>query len=143
MGEIIPSNININNPLSVITQVEYINWEQADVNWDSFTGDEVYSSYLYEAFGIESPPPFFVLWDHAVILTIAFPSGYDYQDQQTGRKECKKKIKIIFMIDDLTKIIEKEKDNQVKVEFKDKVENILTEKLGHKVILENVQIIHG
>jgi hypothetical protein len=39
MGEITPVNININNPLAVITQVELINWEQADVNWDSFFGD--------------------------------------------------------------------------------------------------------
>jgi hypothetical protein len=46
------------------------------------------------------------------------------------------------MIDDLTKVIEKEKNNLVKAEFKDKVENILTEKLGQKVVLENVQIIH-
>jgi len=143
MGEITPTNININNPLGVITQVELINWEQADVNWDSFYGDNAYASYLYEAFNLEIPPPFAVLWDHAVILTIAFPSDYDYQDQQSGRKKRKKKIKLIFMIDDLTKVIEKEKNNQVKTEFKDKVENILTEKIGQKIILENVQIIHG
>jgi len=143
MGEITPVNININNPLAVITQVELINWEQADVNWDSFFGDNAYASYLYEAFSIEIPPPFTVLWDHAVILTVAFPSDYDYQTQQGERKKHKKKIKIIFMIDDLTKVIEKEKNNQVKTEFKDKVENILTEKIGQKIILENVQIIHG
>ncbi len=143
MGEITPTNININNPLGVITQVELINWEQADVNWDSFYGDNAYASYLYEAFNLEIPSPFAVLWDHAVILTIAFPSDYDYQDQQSGRKKRKKKIKLIFMIDDLTKVIEKEKNNQVKTEFKDKVENILTEKIGQKIILENVQIIHG
>jgi hypothetical protein len=143
MGEITPTNININNPLGVITQVELINWEQANVNWDSFYGDNAYASYLYEAFNLEIPPPFAVLWDHAVILTIAFPSDYDYQDQQSGHKKRKKKIKLIFMIDDLTKVIEKEKNNQVKTEFKDKVENILTEKIGQKIILENVQIIHG
>ena len=36
----------------------------------------------------------------------------------------------------------KEKNTQVKVEFKQNVENILTEKFGQKIILEDVQIIH-
>jgi hypothetical protein len=142
MGEIIPVNINTYTPPAVITQAELINWDQADVKWDEFFGDNFYATYLYEAFNIEIPPPFAVLWDHAVILTIVFPSGYDYQTQQGERKKRKKKIKIIFMMDDLTKVIEKEKNNLVKAEFKDKVENILTEKLGQKVVLENVQIIH-
>lgn len=142
MGEITPVNIDINNPLGVITQVELVNWNEADVTWDQYFGDNVYVSYLYEAFNLEIPPPFAVLWNHAVILTVTFPSGYDYQDQQAGRKKRKKKIKIIFMIDDLTKVIEKDKNLEVKAEFKDKVENILTEKIGQKVVLENVQIIH-
>ena len=46
------------------------------------------------------------------------------------------------MMDDLTKVIDKEKNNLVKANFKDKVENILTEKIGQKVILEDVHIIH-
>lgn len=142
MGDIIPVHIDSYTPPAVITQAELINWDQADVKWDEFFGDNFYATYLYESFGIEIPPPFAVLWDHAVILTVVFPSGYDYQTQQGERKKHKKKVKIIFMIDDLTKVIEKEKNNQVKAEFKDKVENILTEKLGQKVVLENVQIIH-
>jgi hypothetical protein len=142
MGEIIPVNINLYTPPAVITQAELINWDEADFTWDEFFGDDYYAAYLYEAFEIEIPPPFAILWDHAVILTVVFPSGYDTSAQQGERKKRKKKIKIIFMMDDLTKVIEKEKNNLVKAEFKDKVENILTEKLGQKVVLENVQIIH-
>ena len=142
MGDIFPVNINTYTPPAVITQAELINWDQADVKWDEFFGDDYYAAYLYEAFEIEIPPPFAILWDHAVILTVVFPSGYDTSTQQGERKKRKKKIKIIFMMDDLTKVIEKEKNNLVKAEFKDKVENILTEKLGQKVVLENVQIIH-
>ena len=142
MGDTFPLHIRTNYPSAVITQGEFINWDEAEVNWDSFFGDNFYAAYLYEAFDIEIPPPYAVLWDHAVILTVVFPSGYDTADQQTDHENRKRKIKIIFMMDDLTKVIEKEKNNQVKAEFKDKVKNILSEKLNQKVILENVQIIH-
>ena len=37
---------------------------------------------------------------------------------------------------------EKTKNNTVKVEFKDHVENLLTEKFNQKILLEDVQIIH-
>lgn len=142
MGETTIVNKNINTWL--VTSVTEINWDEANYNWDTFYADQYYASYIEAEFGIAIPgPPYGVLWDHAIALTIAFPSGYDYQDQQLGKKEKKKKkIKLIFMIDDLEKVFEKEKNTQVKVEFKQNVENILTEKFGQKVILEDVQIIH-
>jgi hypothetical protein len=142
MGETTIVNKNINTWL--VTSVTEINWDEANYNWDTFYADQYYASYIEAEFGIAVPgPPYGVLWDHAISLTIAFPSGYDYQDQQLGKKEKKrKKIKLIFMIDDLEKVFEKEKNTQVKVEFKQNVENILTEKFGQKIILEDVQIIH-
>jgi hypothetical protein len=141
MGE--KTTINKSIDTFIIGQVEQINWDEANVNWDSFYADEYYSKYLKSEFGIDIPgPPYEVLWDHAVILTIGFPSGYDYQDQQTDKKIQKKKIKLIFMIDDLTKVFEKDKNDQVKVDFKNQVENQLSEQFGQKVILEDVQIIH-
>jgi hypothetical protein len=45
------------------------------------------------------------------------------------------------MMENKEEIFEKEKKT-VKVEFKHYVENVLTEKFGQKVILEDVQIIH-
>jgi hypothetical protein len=74
---------------------------------------------------------------------IEFPSGFDYQSQQSSEgKDKRKKIKLIFMIDDLEKVFEKDKNNQVKVEFKNQVENQLSEQFKQKIILEDVQIIH-
>ena len=58
------------------------------------------------------------------------------------KKKRKKKIKLIFMIYNLESVFEKDKNNQVKVEFKNQIENQLTEQFGQKVILEDVQIIH-
>ena len=141
MGEIIASNIPIDT--FVVATVEQVNWDQALVNWDAYQSDRYYARYLEHEFNKIIPnPPNDVLWDHAVILTISYPSSFDYQDQQKDRQKSRKKIKVIFMMDDLTKVIDKEKNNLVKANFKDKVENILTEKIGQKVILEDVHIIH-
>lgn len=141
MGEITTVNIPINT--FVVATVEQVNWDEATANWDAYYSDFYYAQYLEHEFNIEiQGPPYEVLWDHAVILTIAFPSGYDYQSQQKDHQKSKRKIRVIFMIDNLTRVIDKEKNNMVKAEFKDKVENILTEKMGQKVILEDVHIIH-
>ena len=131
----------------IITGVTDITWDQATDNWDSFYADQYYAQYILDEFGIEVPPPYGVLWDHAVELTISFPdTGGAFNPVITWSKpgeKKKKKVKLIFIIDDLEKVFEKDKNNTIKVEFKDKVENILTEKFNQKVILEDVQIIHG
>lgn len=140
----------------IVAEVNEILWDKADDNWDTFYADseytpliiepenDYYAQYLRAEYGIIVPPPYEMLWDHAIILTIGFPSGYEYTDQQREKdhRQKKNKVKLIFIIDDLEKVFIKEKNNQVKVEFKDTVENILTERFGQKVILENVQIIH-
>jgi hypothetical protein len=141
MGE--KTTVNKSIDTFIVGQVEQINWDEANYNWDTFYADEYYSKYIKAEFGVDVPdPPYEVLWDHAILLTIGFPSGFDFQDQQTDKKKKKKKIKLIFMIDDLTKVFEKEKQDQVKVTFKNQVENQLSEQFGQKVILEDVQIIH-
>ena len=147
----------VNKPINtfIVGEVNEIVWDQANDNWDSFYADseydptiikpeDYYAQYLLAEFGITVPPPYEMLWDHAIILTIGFPSRYDYTaDQlQKNQRQQKNKVKLIFIIDDLEKVFVKEKNNQVKVEFKDKVENVLTERFGQKVILEDVQIIH-
>jgi len=136
----------VNKPIGtfIVGEVNDITWDQATENWDTFYADAYYSQYIQSEFGITVPsPPNAILWDHAVILTIGFPSGYDYQDQQNEKvdKKKKRKIKVIFMMENKEEIFEKEKKT-VKVEFKHYVENVLTEKFGQKVILEDVQIIH-
>lgn len=127
----------------IVGEVNNITWDNATENWDTFYADTYYSQYIQAEYNITIPsPPDAILWDHAVVLTIGFPSGYDYQDQQEERKKKKKKkIKLIFMMENVETVFEKE-TKQVKVEFKENVENILTEKFGKKVILEDVQIIH-
>ena len=132
------TNTNINVGTVVITSVTEINWDEASNTWDGFYSNPYYAGYLKKQFGIDLPTPPPVLWDHAVILTIAFPAGPD-QDQ---KKKRKKKIKLIFITDNLESIFEKEKNNEVKIEFKNQVENHLTEQFGQKVILKDVQIIH-
>jgi len=131
----------------VINSITDITWDQATDNWDTFYADQYYGQYILDTYGIEVPPPYGVLWDHAIEITISFPdlgggSNPIITWSNQGEKQ-KKKVKLIFIIDDLEKVFEKDKNNQVKVEFKDRVENILTEKFNQKVILEDVQIIHG
>lgn len=142
MGAITKTNINIDT--WVVSEVIQINWDEAGSptnTWDNFHSDYYYVRYLDHEFNIvvESPPTH-ILWDYAVLLTIAFPA--DSTLSSKGKKKRKKTIKLIFMINDIEEIFEKEKNNQVKIDFKNKVENQLSEQLGQKVILENVQIIH-
>jgi len=127
-----------------LIQIEDINWDEAEANWDSFYADEYYSKYLKAEYNVDVPPPYEVLWDQAILLTISV--GGKYNGPEFGwtkeDEEKKKTIKLIFMMDDFEKVFEKEKDTKVEVEFKNKVENQLSEQLGHKVLLEDVQIIH-
>jgi hypothetical protein len=128
--------------------VEYvinnINWDQANQNWDTFYANTDYAQYILETYGITVPPPYGVLWDHAVEVTVVFAgASADPTDfQNVNKKHEKKKIKLIFMIDDIEKVFEKTKNNTVKIEFKDHIENLLTEKFNQKILLEDVQIIH-
>lgn len=143
MGETTKVNLQIDN--FVIDSVTKINWDEATDTWDAFYSSEYYAKYLKAAYFIDVPgPPYKMLWEHAIIVTVSFPStgGVSYVDQQTGKKKYKKVIKILFIMDDLTKVFEKEKNDQVSVQFKNQVENELTERFGQKVILEDVQIIH-
>lgn len=125
--------------------VSDINWDQATQNWDTFYADQYYAQYILETYGVTVPPPYGVLWDHAVEVTVVFADGAaadPIEVQNINKKSEKKKIKLIFMIDDIEKVFEKSKNNTVKVEFKDHVENLLTEKFNQKILLEDVQIIH-
>lgn len=142
MGETTKLNLSIDT--FVVDSVTKINWDEANQGtWGEFHSDQYYAKYLKAVYYIDIPgPPYKILWDHAVVLTIGFPSGFSYIDQQTGKKKLKKKIKILFIMDDLTKVFEKEKNDTVSVQFKNEVENELTERFGQKVILEDVQIIH-
>lgn len=132
------TNTNINVGTVVITSITEINWDEANSTWDGFYSNPYYGGYIKTQFGIDLPTPPPVLWDHAVILTIAFPAGLE----EDRYKKRKKKIKLIFITDNLESIFEKEKNNEVKIEFKNQVENHLTEQFGQKVILKDVQIIH-
>ena len=136
------TNTNINVGTVVITSVTEINWDEASNTWDGFYSNPYYAGYLKKQFGIDIPSSFPVLWDHALVLTVAFPAGPPVPSTKEDKKKRKKKIKLIFMIDNLESVFEKDKNNQVKVEFKNQIENQLTEQFGQKVILEDVQIIH-
>jgi len=126
--------------------VNNITWDQAHQNWDTFYANSDYAQYILETYGITVPPPYGVLWDHAVEVTVVFTglgaSADPTEFQNINKKSEKRKIKLIFMIDDIEKVFEKTKNNTVKVEFKDHVENLLTEKFNQKILLEDVQIIH-
>ena len=145
MGETTKVNLSINN--YIVDSVTKINWDEAAQPWDEFYGDQYYAEYLKAVYFIDVPgPPYKILWEHAIIVTVTFPvtllGGASQPDQQTGKKKHKKKIKILFIMDDLTKVFEKEKNDTISVQFKNEVENELTERFGQKVILEDVQIIH-
>jgi hypothetical protein len=123
-----------------ILGITNITWDQATVNWDAFYADQYYAQYILDEFGVEVPPPFGILWDHALVLTLEL-GGKPGSDEWL-HKTKKKKVKLIFMMEDRQSVFEKEK-KQVKVEFKHQIENVLSQQFGQKVELKDVQIIHG
>ena len=128
-----------------LIQIEDINWDEADALWGAFYADRYYADYLQAEYNITVSAPYEVLWDHAILLTISVggkPGEDPFLYPGSGKKDKKKKIKLIFMIDNLEKVFEKDKNDKIKVEFKNQVENQLSEQFGQKVILEDVQIIH-
>ena len=145
MGQIIPINKDYGS--FFLVSIEEINWDEANDTWDSVYANPYYSTYLQDEYGITVPPPYEVLWDHAITLQITIelggkPGEDTYLHSDKDKEKKKKKIKLIFMINDLEQVFEKEENNQVKVEFKNQVENQLSEQFGQKVLLEDVQIIH-
>ena len=141
MGTIIPVNKDYGD--FFLVSIEEINWDEANDTWDKVYADSYYATYLQDEYGIIVPPPYEVLWDHAITLQITISvGGKPGEDTYLHKGKKKKKIKLIFMIDNLEKVFEKDKNDEVKVEFKNQVENQLSEQFGQKVILEDVQIIH-
>lgn len=126
----------------IVNDIIDITWDNATENWDTFYSDQFYSQYILENFGIFVPsPPNAILWDHAIILILQIDTGGKPGDDEYLHKKKKKKIKLIFIMENKEQVFEKE-TKKVKVEFKHHVENVLTEKFGKQVILEDVQIIH-
>jgi hypothetical protein len=137
-----------------------ITWDQATQNWDTFYADQLYADYILETYGITVPPPYGVLWDHAVLVQGEFvvveegaaaePQNfydpvqeiYDDINQDNYNKEIKgKRIKLIFIMDDKEQIFEGSQNKKIKVEFKEKLETLVGQKLNRKIELKDVQII--
>ncbi len=90
----------------IIKDITDITWDQATENWDTFYADQYYSQYILETYGIEVPPPYGILWDHALILTIEL--GGKPGDDQYLHKTKKKKVKLIFMMEDRQSVFDKD-----------------------------------
>lgn len=143
----------------MLTATPYV-WDQTPVTWDNFYADANYAQYILENYGITVPPPYGVLWDHALLVQGEFvvieegaaaePQNfydpvqeiYDDINQDNYNKEIKgKRIKLIFIMDDKEQIFEGSQNKKIKVEFKEKLETLVGQKLNRKIELKDVQII--
>ena len=127
------------------TQVTEISWNSAHYKWNDFKLDANYTQYLLDTYGI-------IVVDNKVIWgkvftveVVVVPQGGAGEDAGLGGKKKKKpkRIKLIFIMDDLYVKQEKEIKDIIAPKIISDIENNLTEQLGTKITLKDVQIIKG
>ena len=125
--------------------VSEIKWDQAHYKWNDFRLDSVYQQYLLETYGITVEDSR-VIWGKVfTVELIVVPQGGAGEDASLGGKKKKKpkRIKLIFIMDDLYVKQEKEIKDIIAPKIISDIENNLTEQLGTKITLKDVQIIKG
>jgi hypothetical protein len=126
--------------------VHEIKWDKAHYKWNDFRLDSVYQQYLLETYGITVEDAR-VIWGKVFTVEIVIvPQGGAGEEVGIGGKKKKKKpkrIKLIFIMDDLYVKQEKEVKDIIAPKIISDIENNLTEQLGTKITLKDVQIIKG
>jgi hypothetical protein len=127
--------------------IQKITWDKAHYLWNDFKLGNEYQQYLLDVYGITVENGGRVIWNHVfnVIEVVIFPGAVD----ETGgifsdgkKKKVKKKIKLIFIMDDTQKTQTKEVKNVSPIIVKD-IQNHIEEQLKTKITLKDVQVIKG
>lgn len=123
-----------------------IKWGKARYKWNDFKLDSVYQQYLLDTYGITVENAK-VIWGKVFTVEIVVvPQGGAGEDYGVGGKKeekKKKRIKLIFIMGDVEKVLEKEVSDLVAPEIISDIKNKIQEQTGTKISLSDVQIIKG
>ena len=130
-------------------QATQIKWEQAHNLWNNYKLGDLYTQYLLETYGITVEAGGRVIWNRVlnvieVIITIPGGAGEDYGlPGGKKKKKTKRRIKLIFIIDDYRKEQVKEVNEDISAKVISDIQNKIEEQIGTKISLSDVQIIKG
>ena len=123
-----------------------LKWDQVHYKWNDIKFDAAYQQYLLETYGITSIDGR-VLWGYVIEVTVVPGPTVQLNGGPTEdyhRTKQRKKIKLIFIMEDLRKEeVKKPTDKKIKVRYLDNIKNHIEEQLDTKIILKDVQIIKG
>ena len=138
---------------------EKISWGNAHYLWNDFKLGDAYIQYLKDEYGIiltgfdlgydsgfGAPPG--VIWNHVfnvVEVTVVVPTGGAGEDAiPAGKKKPKqKRIKLIFIMGDIHKELDKEVKSLIAPKIISDIKNKIEEQVKAKITLTDVQIIKG
>lgn len=129
-------------------QATQITWDQANNLWNDFKLGDLYTQYLLQTYGITVEAGGRVIWSRVlnvieVIITIPGGAGDDGGIGGKKKEKSKRRIKLIFIMDDLYKDETKTVNELVSVEVVSDIKNKIEEQLKTKISLKDVQIIEG
>jgi hypothetical protein len=131
--------------------VQQKKWNDTHYKWNDIKFGADYQQYLLDTFGITVTDGR-VLWGHVVEVTVIptptpTPSqggGAPQQGVIGGKpKISRKKIKLIFIMDDIHKEQTKYVQDDVSAKLVSDIQNNIEEQLQTKISLSDVQIIEG
>lgn len=129
-------------------QATQITWDQANNLWNDFKLGDLYTQYLLDTYGITVEAGGRVIWNHVlnvIEVTVIIPggAGEDYGFAAKEKEKEKRRIKLIFIIDDHRKEITKQVKEKINVKVVSDIQNKIEEQIEAKITLSDVQIIEG
>jgi len=129
-------------------QATQITWDQANNLWNDYKLGDLYTQYLLDTYGITVEAGGRVIWNHVlnvIEVIIVAPGGAGEEGGIGGKKEkkAKRRIKLIFIMEDLYKEEAKEVNELVSIKALTDIQNKIQEQIGTKISLSDVQIIKG
>jgi len=124
-----------------------IPWNTAHYLWNDFKLGDDYKQYLQDTYGITVENGGRAIWNHVFTVEIVVRPGAAGEDVGgilgNKKKKGKKKIKLIFIMGESHKEIEKEVKDIIPIKAISDIKNKIEEQLQTKISLSDVQIIKG
>ena len=128
-------------------QATQITWDQAHNLWNDYKLGDLYTQYLLDTYDITVEAGGRVIWNHVlnvIEVTVVTGGGGAPQGQIGGKQKlARKKIKLIFIMDDIHLEQTKEVKDIIAPQIVSDIRNKLSEQLQTQISLKDVQIIKG
>jgi len=122
-----------------------IAWGNAHYLWNDFKLGTEYQKYLFDVYGITVEAGGRVIWNHVFnVIEVIIQQGGAGEIPGVGEKKPKRKrIKLIFIMGDIQKSLDKEVKDLVAPKIVSDIQNKIEEQVKAKISLSDVQITKG